>query len=87
MWVLLEQDERGIDDGFFVTDPKGGIWFDLPAMSLRRHNYSYVLNFADGHSEVWNYNDRSSFKVSVKGTEQPGNTDLARLGRATATRN
>lgn len=85
LWVLLDQDERSIDDGFFVTDPTAGIWFDLPAMSAHRHNYSYTLNFADGHSDIWRYTDPRSFQVSVNQTEQPGNTDLARLARATVT--
>ena len=85
MWVLLEQDERSIDDGFFVTDPTAGIWFDLPAMSEHRHDYSYTLNFADGHSSIWRYQDSRSFLVSVSKTEQPGNADLARLAHATTT--
>ena len=85
MWVLLEQDERSIDDGFFVTDPTAGIWFDLPAMSEHRHDYSFTLSFADGHSSIWHYQDSRSFQVSMNKTEQPGNADLARLARATAT--
>jgi prepilin-type N-terminal cleavage/methylation domain-containing protein len=85
LWVLIEQDERSIDDGCFVTDPTGGLWFDFPAISLRRHNYSYVLDFADGHSEIWRITDPRSFQVSVNQTEQPGNVDLARLARASAT--
>jgi hypothetical protein len=84
LWVLIEEDERSINDGFFVTDPTGQIWMDFPAMSAHRHNYSYVLDFADGHSFVWRYNDPRSFQVSVSMTEQPGNADLARLARATA---
>ena len=86
LWVLVEEDERSIDDGFFRSDPTGGVWYDFPAISVRRHNYSYVLDFADGHSEIWHYTDPSSFQVSASETDQRGNTDLARLGRATATR-
>lgn len=86
LWVLLEEDERSINDGFFVTDPTAGVWFDFPAISLNRHNYSYVLSFADGHSEVWRITDPRSFQVSVSKTEQPGNTDLARLARASSTK-
>ncbi len=85
LWVLLEEDERSINDGFFITDPTGQIWMDFPAMSAHRHNYSYVLDFADGHSFVWRYNDPRSAQVAVSGTEQPGNADLARLAGATAT--
>lgn len=86
MWVLLEEDQRSINDGFFVTDPTGRIWFDFPAISTARHNFSYVLNFADGHSEIWRYRDSRSMQVSRNKTEQPGNTDLERLARATATK-
>jgi len=85
LWVLLEEDERSINDGFFITDPTGQIWMDFPAMSLHRHNFSYVLDFADGHSSVWRYKDSRSPQVTVNMTEQPGNADLARLARATAT--
>ncbi len=85
LWVLLDQDERSIDDGFFVTDPTGGIWFDMPAISAHRHDFSYALTFADGHSDIWRVTDSRSYQVSVNQTEQPGNTDLARLARATVT--
>ena len=61
------------------------IWIDFPAISKHRHGYSYALDFADGHSEVWRYKDPRSLVVSLNKTEQPGNTDLARLARATAT--
>ena len=86
LWVLLDEDERSINDGFFVTDPTGKIWVDFPAMSPQRHNYSYTLNFADGHSEIWRYRDSRTYEVSLNKTEQPGNTDLERLARATVTR-
>ena len=86
MWVLVEEDERSINDGFFVTDPTGQIWFDFPAISAARHNYSYVLNFADGHSAIWRHQDSRTMQVSMGRTEQPGNKDLARLANATTTR-
>ena len=84
-WVLIEEDERSINDGFFITDPTGQVWMDFPAMSMHRHSRSYVLDFADGHSFVWRYKDPRSVQKSVNMTEQPGNTDLALLARATAT--
>jgi prepilin-type N-terminal cleavage/methylation domain-containing protein len=83
LWVLLDQDERSIDDGFFVTDPTAGLWFDFPAMSAHRHDYSYALTFADGHSDIWRVADSRSYQVSLNQTEQPGNADLERLARAT----
>jgi prepilin-type N-terminal cleavage/methylation domain-containing protein len=86
LWVLLDEDERSINDGFFVTDPSAKIWFDFPANSAHRHNYSFALNFADGHSEVWRHQDPRTWRVSLNKTEQPGNVDLARLATVTATR-
>jgi prepilin-type N-terminal cleavage/methylation domain-containing protein len=85
-WVLLEEDERSINDGFFVTDPGGQIWFDFPAISAARHNYSFALNFADGHSAIWRHRDPRTFQVGMNSTEQPGNADLARLARASTTK-
>jgi prepilin-type N-terminal cleavage/methylation domain-containing protein len=81
LWVLIEQDERSIDDGSFATDPLGGVWYDLPSLSVHRHNYAFSLNFADGHSEVWRYRDSRSFAVKANLTEQYGNADLGRLAR------
>ncbi len=82
LWVLLDEDERSINDGFFVTDPTGGLWIDFPAISARRHAYSFALNFADGHSEVWRHMDRRTYLVKASNTEQSGNSDLGRLARA-----
>ncbi len=84
MWVLLEEDQRSINDGFFITDPKGQIWFDWPAISAARHNYSYALSFADGRAATWGIADPRSRQVSKPKTEQPRNRDLERLASATA---
>jgi prepilin-type N-terminal cleavage/methylation domain-containing protein len=86
LWVMLDEDERSINDGFFVADPTGQVWIDFPAMSAHRHNYTYTLVFGDGHSTAWKLSDPRSFQVTVTETEQPGNTDLARLAQATALR-
>ena len=83
IWVLIDEDERSINDGMFVTDPGGHVWFNLPAMSTHRHNWSYNLIFADGHSETWRYTDSKSYTVAQPTTEQSGNADLMRLAKAT----
>ncbi len=82
-WVMLEEDERSINDGFFITDPTGKIWFDFPAISTLRHDYSFALNFADGSAMIWHYRDQRTLQVSMNKTEQPGNTDLVRLAGST----
>jgi prepilin-type N-terminal cleavage/methylation domain-containing protein len=78
-WVLIDEDERSINDGFFVTDPAGRVWFDFPAISSRRHDFSFALNFSDGHSEVWRLKDSRTRRVIANKTEQTGNHDLERL--------
>ena len=81
-WILLDEDERSINDGFFVTDPTATMWIDFPAISLHRHNFSYGLDFADGHSEIWRHSEGSTYQVSLNKTTQPKNPDLERLARA-----
>jgi prepilin-type N-terminal cleavage/methylation domain-containing protein len=81
LWVLVDEDERSINDGFFITDPTAHIWIDFPADSEHRHEFSFGLNFADGHSEIWRHSDPRT--QLIKGTEQSGNADLARLAHAT----
>lgn len=85
LWVLLDEDERSINDGFFVPDPNGQMWIDFPAASPHRHNYSFALDFADGHSDVWRYRDPATRKLTHNRTEQVGNTDLERLAKASTT--
>jgi prepilin-type N-terminal cleavage/methylation domain-containing protein len=82
MWTMLDEDERSINDGFFVTDPTARLWIDFPAISAHRHIWSYGLDFADGHSEVWRLRDPRSRQISQNQTEQANNTDLQRLAAA-----
>ncbi len=82
MWVVLDEDERSISTGFFIADPTGDVWFNFPAISDHRHGYSFTLNFADGHSEIWRYRDPRTLTVSTNGLDQVGNLDLARIARA-----
>jgi prepilin-type N-terminal cleavage/methylation domain-containing protein len=79
LWVVLDEDERSIDDGFFVTDPAARVWYDFPASSAHRHDYSFGLQFSDGHPEIWHLRDPRSHDLSQNGTEQAGNFDLEHL--------
>ncbi len=83
MWILIDEDQRSINDGFFVTDPEARLWVDFPAISAARHNYTFGLNFADGHSDNWRYHDPRTYRVAANQTEQSGNQDLKRLAGAT----
>jgi hypothetical protein len=86
LWVLVDEDERSIGDGFFVTDPSARVWFDFPAISSHRHSFAYTINFGDGHSEVWRLHDPRTRTVNGSETEQSGNTDLDRLARVSTVR-
>jgi len=86
MWVLLDEDERSINDGFFVTDPTAQMWIDFPATTAHRHDFSFGLVFADCHSEIWTHQDPATTRIAHNRTEQPGNSDLERLAHASATR-
>jgi prepilin-type N-terminal cleavage/methylation domain-containing protein len=81
-WVLLDEDERSINDGFFVTDPAAHEWIDFPAISAHRHGFSFGLDFADGHSEIWRHSDQRTLLVTLNHTGQAKNPDLERLARA-----
>jgi type II secretory pathway pseudopilin PulG len=85
LWVMLDEDDRSINDGFFVPDPTAQMWIDFPANSVQRHDYSFALNFADCHTEVWYYRDPATSKLTHNKTEQAGNIDLKRLARASVT--
>jgi len=60
-WILLDEREDSINDGFFVVDMKGWpgqgnqvILVDFPASY---HNGAGGLNFADGHAEIHKWLD------------------------------
>jgi len=79
LWIFVDEDERSINDGFFITDPAARVWYDLPAISAHRHDYSFGVQFSDGHPEIWKMRDSRSREVAQAGTEQANNRDLERL--------
>jgi prepilin-type N-terminal cleavage/methylation domain-containing protein len=79
LWVLIDEDERSIDDGFFITDPTAKVWYDFPATSAHRHDFSFGLAMADGHADVWLNRDPRTHQLTGNETEQAHNSDLERL--------
>ncbi|MFN7139554.1 MAG: type II secretion system protein [Limisphaerales bacterium] len=74
LYVFIDEDENSINDAFFVSDPRGLQWYDIPA---KRHNKRYALSFADGHAEL--------FKMTQDVKAGTSNLqDLEPLARATA---
>jgi hypothetical protein len=85
LFVLIDEDERSISGGSFVTDPQARVWYSFPAVSAHRHSYSSSMIFADGHGWAWQFRDPRTAQVTQCGTDQLNNTDLATLA-AEATR-
>ena len=88
VFVLLDESELSINDGFFVPDPPNPVtgqsaqWYDFPANTPKRHSSSFVWNFADSHSEVFSIKDGRTLTVTKDHTPQANNPDMAKLGRA-----
>ena len=87
VWVLLDEREDRINNGFFVVDMRG-----FHPVNLRRlrmvdipasyHNGAAGLGFADGHSELHRWIDPRTKPPVVKGhqlglfTSSPNNVDM-----------
>jgi len=89
MWVLIEEDERTISDGFFTFDPTGKTYQKrLPATTSQRHNAAFGLAFGDGHVEMWRFKEPSASLLSsttaatVTGSDSA--KDFKKLGEVTA---
>lgn len=82
VFVFIDEDEFTINDGFFVADPKGELFYDIPTRTARRHNFAYAANFADGHAEVIKLKNSKSRTLASR-VSDPGNEDLIRLGDIT----
>jgi prepilin-type N-terminal cleavage/methylation domain-containing protein len=81
LFVFLDEDETTINDGFFVTDPTAQNWYDLPAFSAHRHDYSYPLVFADGRADVWRHH-RVTAPAAALSSEGQSSSDRQRLAEA-----
>ena len=59
-FVFIDESPGTVNDGYFLCDPLGdpAHWIDLPAAY---HNGSGGISFADGHSEIRKWRDRTVF--------------------------
>jgi len=56
LWVLLDEDARGLNDAAFAFGMESPQWFDAPGTY---HNGGCGFAFADGHSETHRWLDQS----------------------------
>jgi len=69
MYVMVDEHANSIDDGYFFNDPsQTNVWKNLPAAS---HNGAACFSFADGHSEIHKWVDRSTKQAVVSGGPKP----------------
>jgi prepilin-type processing-associated H-X9-DG protein len=61
-WVILDEHPDSINEGFFINDPLGNSWGDIPASY---HNGGCGFGFADGHSEIKKWRSATS-QIPVK---------------------
>jgi prepilin-type N-terminal cleavage/methylation domain-containing protein/prepilin-type processing-associated H-X9-DG protein len=59
VYAFIDEDDRTIDDGMFLSPEVLGQWNDLPAV---RHRLGSNLSFADGHTQHrrWRWPDKKS---------------------------
>jgi prepilin-type processing-associated H-X9-DG protein len=81
-FVLIDENEYSINDGYFVSDPaQGNFWQDVPAT---RHGSACVLSYADGHAEMKRWTDNKILNYRGINGQILGTTDAAWLqARAT----
>ena len=85
-YVLIDENEKSINDAFFVSDPtKPNWWQDVPAT---RHGYSGGLSYADGHSEIRRWRDGTVLNPpQLNGfTGDPNSDDSSWLEQRSTTR-
>jgi len=60
-FVFIDEHEHSIDNArFFLAIPETWRWIDFPAT---RHNNGCVLSFADGHSELWRWQEPVTIQI------------------------
>ena len=61
-FVFIDEHEGSIDNArFTVTQRNEWRWIDFPAT---RHDNGCVLSFADGHSELWKWQENRTLEIS-----------------------
>jgi hypothetical protein len=79
-WVLLDEREDSINDGFFVVQMEG--YPDKPATTVMvdypagYHNRAGGFSFGDGHSEIKKWRDPRTIPILKRGQQLPLNQSL-----------
>jgi prepilin-type N-terminal cleavage/methylation domain-containing protein len=81
-FVLVDEDQASINDAMLLIDVGGGARFiDLPS---RAHRFGYGICFADGHAEIYRFQDDASKNWQVSSPRPRGGlNDWTRLVNVT----
>jgi len=79
-FVLLDENEKSIDDGHFGLNAEGNAWVNNWPASW--HTVGANISFADGHAEAWRWLDPRTSRIARQGEAHPGSRDLIRLQQA-----
>jgi prepilin-type processing-associated H-X9-DG protein len=88
MFVLLDEREDSINDGWYATDPD--VLYQLVDYPASYHGRAAGFSFADGHSEIHKWLDGRTTPVLSSGTllplnvNLPGDKDVLWLGQHSA---
>jgi prepilin-type processing-associated H-X9-DG protein len=89
LWVLIDENPTGINDGSFICDPDIQKWIDYPAYY---HNNAGGIAFGDGHAEIHRWRDPAVLTIvnqagginPQSSPQQTPPTDLNFLQRASS---
>jgi prepilin-type processing-associated H-X9-DG protein len=74
MFVVLDEREDSINDGWFATDPD--TMYQLIDYPASYHNRAAGFSFADGHSEIHRWRDARTMPSLSPGQLLPLNVNL-----------
>ena len=90
LWVFIDENPSGINDGSFISDPDTGFqeWIDFPAYY---HGNAGGMAFADGHAQIHRWRDpkvltmiQASGGQNTFASENPPSNDLNFLREASS---
>jgi hypothetical protein len=82
-WVLLDEDEKSISDGWFLSDTTGKQWLHNRKPAFARHRRSFSICFADGHTDSWQRVPRIASSTPAAAAPVDG-PDIQRLSSSSA---
>jgi prepilin-type N-terminal cleavage/methylation domain-containing protein len=83
LWVFIDENEDTINDCFFVPDPLGTMFYDIPTRTAGRHLFGFSTSFADGHAAHYSFKERATRTLAPR-TAVTGNKDLIRFAEISA---